>query len=110
NLIQSGANKPDEALVADGLEAAKAFIKQHVKAQEQLAAQSAKAVQEYPVFLPYADDVYAAVEQLAEAELRDIYQIADKLTRQDADDALKPRVKDAVAAKVDAGELPESAN
>ncbi|MDI2099707.1 polyribonucleotide nucleotidyltransferase [Ruicaihuangia caeni] len=110
NLIQAGAKRPDEDVVAEGLEAAKPFIKQLVKAQEELAAQSAKAVQEYPVFLPYADEVYAAVEQLAEAELREIYQIADKQTRQNSDDELKARVKDAVAAKVEAGELPESAN
>ncbi|WP_353987633.1 polyribonucleotide nucleotidyltransferase [Ruicaihuangia caeni] len=110
NLIQAGAKRPDEDVVAEGLEAAKPFIKQLVKAQEELAAQSAKAVQEYPVFLPYADEVYAAVEQLAEAELREIYQIADKQTRQNSDDELKARVKDAVAAKVQAGELPESAN
>ena len=103
NLIKAGATKPDEAVVAQGLEAAKPFLTQLVKAQEQLAAQSAKEVQEYPVFLPYTDEVYAAVEALAEAELTSIYQIADKQERQDADDALKARVKEAVAAKVEAG-------
>ena len=73
NLIKSGAIKPDEAVVAQGLEASKPFIAQLVKAQEQLAAQSAKEVQDYPVFLPYTDEVYAAVEALAEAELSPIY-------------------------------------
>ncbi len=105
NLIKAGATKPDEAVVAQGLEAAKPFLTQLVKAQEQLAAQSAKAVEEYPVFLPYTDEVYAAVEALAEAELTGIYQIADKQERQDADDALKVRVKEAIAAKAQAGEL-----
>ncbi|RGE23691.1 polyribonucleotide nucleotidyltransferase [Leucobacter sp. wl10] len=109
DLIRAGATKPDEAVVAQGLEAAKPFLTQLVKAQEQLAAQSAKEVQEYPVFLPYSDDVYAAVEALAEGELAGIYQIADKVARQDADDALKARVKEAVAARVAAGELPAEA-
>ncbi|UOQ58212.1 polyribonucleotide nucleotidyltransferase [Leucobacter allii] len=109
NLIKAGATKPDEAVVAQGLEAAKPFLTQLVKAQEQLAAQSAKEVQEYPVFPPYTDEVYAAVEALAEGELAGIYQIADKQERQDADDALKARVKEAVAAKVAAGELDASA-
>ncbi|WP_017793662.1 polyribonucleotide nucleotidyltransferase [Leucobacter salsicius] len=105
NLIKAGATKPDEAVVAQGLEAAKPFLTQLVKAQEQLAAQSAKAVQEYPVFLPYTDEAYAAVAELAQAELENVYQIAAKVERQDADDALKSRVKEAISAKVAAGEL-----
>ena len=109
NLVKGGAVKPDETVVAQGLEAAKPFLAQLVKAQEQLAAQSAKEVQEYPVFLPYTDEVYAAVEALALDELTGIYQIADKQERQDADDALKARVKEAVAAKIEAGELDASA-
>ncbi|KAM9865874.1 Polyribonucleotide nucleotidyltransferase [Leucobacter aridicollis] len=110
NLIKGGATRPDEAVVAQGLEAAKPFLTQLVKAQEQLAAQSAKEVQEYPVFLPYSDEVYAAVAALAETELAGIYQIADKQERQDADDALKARVKEQIAAKVEAGELPAEAD
>ena len=104
-LIRGGAVKPNEAIVAQGLEAAKPFLAQLVQAQSQLAEQSAKEVQEYPVFPPYADETYAAVAELAESELAGIYQIADKQERQDADDALKSRVKEAVAAKVAAGEL-----
>lgn len=110
NLIKGGATKPDEAIVAQGLDAAKPFLKQLVKAQEELAKQSAKEVQEYPVFLPYADEVYEAVAALAETELSKIYQIADKVERQNADDALKASVKEAVAAKVAAGELPAEAD
>lgn len=110
NLIKGGATKPDEAIVAQGLDAAKPFLKQLVKAQEELAKQSAKEVQEYPVFLPYADEVYEAVAALAETELSKIYQIADKVERQNADDALKASVKEVVAAKVAAGELPAEAD
>ena len=109
DLIQAGATKPSEDVVAQGLEAAKPFLKTLVEAQASLAAQSAKEVQDYPVFLPYTETTYAAVEALALAELGPIYQIADKIERQNADDALKARVKEAVAAKVEAGELPESA-
>ena len=109
DLIKAGAVKPDEAVVAAGLEAAKPFLTQLVKAQEALAAQSAKEIAEYPVFLPYTDETYAAVAELAEAELSSIYQIADKVERQDADDALKARVKEAIAAKIEAGELDASA-
>ncbi len=108
-LIQGGATKPSEAVVAQGLEAAKPFLRVLVAAQEQLAAQSAKEVQEYPVFLPYRAETYAAVDALAHDDLAKVYQIADKIERQNADDELKTRVKADIAAKVGFGELPESA-
>ncbi|ROP74131.1 polyribonucleotide nucleotidyltransferase [Curtobacterium sp. PhB115] len=110
DLIQGGATKPDEAIVAQGLEAAKPFLKSLVDAQAKLAAQSAKEIQDYPVFPPYAPEVYSAVEALALSELGDVYKIAAKTERQDADDALKSRVKDAIAEQVAAGTLPEVAN
>jgi len=109
NLIQGGAIKPSEAVVAEGLEAAKPFLAQLVKAQQQLAAQSAKEIQEYPVFLPYSDELYAAVDAVAHDELARVYQIADKVERQNADDELKARVKQQITEKVEAGELPEEA-
>ncbi|MFZ7088099.1 polyribonucleotide nucleotidyltransferase [Curtobacterium sp. RRHDQ10] len=109
-LIQGGATKPDEAVVAQGLEAAKPFLKLLVEAQAAMAAQSAKEIQDYPVFLPYTDEVYKVVEDAALTELGDVYKIAAKLERQDADDALKARVKSVVAAKVESGELPAEAN
>jgi polyribonucleotide nucleotidyltransferase len=104
-LIQGGAVKPNEAVVAEGLEAAKPFIAQLVKAQEQLAAQSAKEIKEYPIFLDYSQEAFDAVDALAHDELAGIYQIADKVERQNADDALKERVKLAINEKVAAGEL-----
>ncbi|WP_412162954.1 polyribonucleotide nucleotidyltransferase [Curtobacterium flaccumfaciens] len=110
DLIQGGATKPDEAIVAQGLEAAKPFLKSLVDAQAKLAAQSAKEIQDFPVFPPYAPEVYSAVEALALSELGDVYKIAAKTERQDADDALKSRVKAAIAEQVTAGSLPEVAN
>jgi polyribonucleotide nucleotidyltransferase len=105
NLIQGGATKPSEEVVAQGLEAAKPFLKQLVQAQSELAAQSAKEIQDYPVFLPYSDEAFKAVSELAHDELVGIYSIADKQERQNADDALKERVKAAIATKVEAGDL-----
>jgi polyribonucleotide nucleotidyltransferase len=108
-LIKAGATKPDEAIVAQGLEASKPFLTQLIKAQQQLAAQSAKPIADYPVFPPYQQETYDAVAGLSYDELKGVYQIADKTQRQDADDALKARVKEAISAKVDADELPVSA-
>ncbi|MEL0149910.1 MAG: polyribonucleotide nucleotidyltransferase, partial [Pontimonas sp.] len=97
-------------VVAAGLEAAKPFLKQLVEAQQKLADQSAKEIENYPVFADYSDEVLSAVDSLAAPELATVYQIADKQERQNADDELKSRVKEAIAAKVESGELPEDAN
>lgn len=105
NLIQGGAVKPNEEVVAQGLEAAKPFIRQLVGAQNVIAQQSAKAIADYPVFLPYSKETYDNVAGLAYDELVNVYQIADKIERQSADDALKERVKVALAEKVEAGVL-----
>ncbi len=106
NLIkQEGAQAPTEEIVAQGLEAAKPFLKELCEAQSRLAAKAAKPLTEYPVFPPYTDEVYAEVAALAETELGKIYLIADKQERQDADDALKASVKEQLADKLDEKQL-----
>jgi polyribonucleotide nucleotidyltransferase len=110
NLIKAGATKPDETVVAQGLEASKPFLMQLAKAQSEMAAQSAKEIQDFPVFTAYDQETYDAVAGIAYDRLSSIYQVAAKTERQDADDALKDEVKAAIAAKVTAGELPEAAN
>ena len=100
DLISGGAKAPTEDVVAEGLEAAKPFIKELVRAQNELAKVAAKPTAEYPVFLPYSDEVYDAVAKVAQAELEKIYQIADKQSRQDADDELKAKVKEQLAQEL----------
>src|SRR6188472_4105952 len=67
-LVEGGAQAPTEEIVASGLDAAKPFIKQLCEAQAELANVAAKPVQEFPVFLDFEDDVYAAVEAAAKAD------------------------------------------
>jgi polyribonucleotide nucleotidyltransferase len=98
DLIAAGAKAPSEEVVSEGLEAAKPFIKALVKAQADLAAVAAKPTADYPTFLPYTDEVFAAVEASAGAELAKVYQIADKVERQNADDALKAATKEKMEA------------
>ncbi len=100
DLIAGGAIAPTEEVVAQGLEAAKPFIKELVRAQVELAKVAAKPTADYPVFLPYTDEVYSAVEKAAGAELAKVYQIADKQQRQDADDELKAKVKEELAVSL----------
>ena len=104
-LIKAGGTKPDEAVVSQGLEAAKPFLKQLIKAQQELAAQSAKPIQEFQLFPPYSDAAYNAVAEISYDELKGVYQIADKQERQAADDNLKDRVKAEIQSRVDNGSL-----
>jgi polyribonucleotide nucleotidyltransferase len=98
NLIkEQGATAPTEEVVSEGLEAAKPFIKALCEAQADLAARAAKPTVEFPVFLDYEDDVYAAVESAAAEKLAAVFQIADKQERNDASDALKDEVSAALA-------------
>ena len=64
-----GKTAPTEEVVAQGLEASKKFIKALCEAQSELAATAAKPVQEFPIFLDYEDDVYAAVEAATASDL-----------------------------------------
>jgi len=105
NLIAEGAVAPSEDVVAQGLEASKPFIKALIEAQARLAAKAAKPTAEYPVFLPYTDEVYDAVAELAQTELARVYQIADKVERQNADDELKARTKEQLAERLDEAQM-----
>jgi len=89
NLVQSGIQAPTEEVVAGGLDAAKPFIKQLCDAQSELAKQAAKPVQDFPIFLDYQDDVYAAVEAAAKADLTPALAVTGKLEREEAIDAVR---------------------
>ena len=108
NLIQSGATKPTEEVVAEGLEASKPFIRSLIEAQAKVAQTAAKEQKEFKLFPPYSDEAYALVEELALEGVKKIYTIGDKIERQDADDELKESVKQQIAERVEAGEIDES--
>ena len=110
NLIKGGAIKPNEEVIAQGIEASKPFIKQLIEAQQKVATAAAKATGNFPLFPPYQPETYDAVAALAYDGLKNVYQIADKIERQNADDALKASVKDSIASQVDAGKLHAGAN
>ena len=105
NLIKGGAVKPNEQVVAEGLEASKPFLKQLVAAQNVVANTAAKEIKDFPVFLPYSQETYDFVAHRAYDRLVSIYQIADKVERQNADDALKDEVKAQLLEAVERGEL-----
>ncbi|MFC7621212.1 polyribonucleotide nucleotidyltransferase [Microlunatus sp. GCM10028923] len=92
DLVQAGKTAPTEEIVAQGLEAAKPFIKVLCDAQVELAAQFPKETAEFPIFLDYQDDVFAAVEEAATAELSTIMTIADKQERETSTEVLKDKL------------------
>jgi len=88
-LVRDGATAPTEDVVAQGLEASKAFIKILCEAQVKVAAGAAKPTAEFPVFLEYQDDVFAAVSAAVSAETATALTIVSKAEREDALDQIK---------------------
>ena len=104
-----GKGAPTESVVAEGLEASKKTIAALCKAQADLAAKSAKPVQEFPVFLDYQDDVYVAVEGAVSGDLTSVLQIADKQDRENRIDEIKVAVQGDLADKFEGREKEISA-
>ncbi|MDF0532055.1 polyribonucleotide nucleotidyltransferase [Tsukamurella sp. 8F] len=103
-LVAGGAQAPTEAVVAQGLEAAKPFIAVLCEAQRELAAGAAKPTGEFPLFPPYQDDVFAAVEAAAATKLDEALSIAGKQERDAATDALKLEVLESVGPQFEGRE------
>src|SRR5690625_2803319 len=79
--IAEGAPAPQESTVAEGLEAAKPFIKTLCEAQAGLAERVGKKTKEFPLFPAYADEIYDAVARKAEKRLGKLLTIAAKQER-----------------------------
>ena len=87
-----GAVAPTEEIVAEGLDAAKPFIKALCQAQSDLKARAGKPEMELPRFGGHGDDVAQAVKDAVGQRLVEAYSIAGKQEREDATDALHQSV------------------
>ena len=103
-LVEGGAQAPTEAIVAQGLEAAKPFIARLCVAQQQLAVAAAKPTGDFPLFPAYADDVYAEVEAAASTKLAEALTIAGKQQRDERTDEIKVEVLEQVGPKFEGRE------
>lgn len=103
-LVASGATAPSEEVVASGLDAAKPFIKQLCEAQAELAKAAAKPVQEFPIFLDYEDDVYAAVEAAVSTETAQALTIGGKQEREERIDEIKAALLEKVGGQFEGRE------
>ncbi len=99
DLIQAGATAPTEDVVADGLEAAKPFIKALCEAQLKVAEKASKETAEFPLFLDYTDEEYAAVEEYAAEKVAQALLTEGKLARDEAVDAVKEEMLGALAER-----------
>lgn len=97
DLIQAGATAPTEDVVADGLEAAKPFIKVLCEAQIEVAKSASKETAEFPLFIDYTDEQYAAVESWVGDKLAKALLTEGKLARDEAVDAVKAEMLAALA-------------
>ncbi|MGN6634955.1 MAG: polyribonucleotide nucleotidyltransferase, partial [Oryzihumus sp.] len=110
NLVKNeGKQAPTEEVVAEGLEASKKFIKVLCEAQAELAKKSAKEVQEFPIFLDYQDDAYAAVEAAVSADVAQALTIAGKQERETRLDEIKDAMKASLAESFEGREKELSA-
>jgi polyribonucleotide nucleotidyltransferase len=96
-LIAGGATAPTEDVVAQGLDAAKPFIRALCEAQITLAQAAAKPTADFPLFPDYQPDVYDAVERLSIADIREAMQIVSKADREARLDDIKKVVQAEVA-------------
>jgi polyribonucleotide nucleotidyltransferase len=109
NLIKGGAGAPTEEVVGQGLDAAKPFIRILCEAQMELAKVAAKPTGEFPVYLDYQDDVYAAVEAAGKDSIAKALTIAGKQEREAGLDAANEAIKEAVNPQFEGREKEVSA-
>ncbi|MEI7629717.1 MAG: polyribonucleotide nucleotidyltransferase [Actinomycetes bacterium] len=91
-LIAGGATAPTEAVVAEGLEAAKPFIRALCEAQITLAKAAAKPTVDFPIFLEYQSDAYDAVDKSANESVRKALTMVSKADREERLDEIKGEV------------------
>ncbi len=108
-LVRGGAPAPTETVVAEGLDASKPFIRALCEAQSDLAARAGKETKEFPVFLDYQDDAYAAVESAVSGKVAEALTIADKQERETALDAIKEELSEQLAEQFEGREKEISA-
>jgi polyribonucleotide nucleotidyltransferase len=105
----SGAVSPTEETVAEGLDAAKPFIKLLCEAQQRVAAEAAKDTADFPVFADYEQDTYDAVEAAVATELAKALTIAGKQERESETDRVKALAVEKLAGQFEGREKEISA-
>ncbi len=95
----SGAVAPTEEIVAQGLDAAKPFIKILCETQQQIASRAAKETREFPIFLDYTEDIHEALASEFSDELAKVLTIAGKQERESETDRVKALAKERLGVR-----------
>src|ERR1700684_2194309 len=95
----SGAVAPTEEVVAQGIDAAKPFIKILCDAQQEVASHAAKETREFPLFLDYTEDIYEALASEFSGELARVLTIAGKAEREAETDRVKAEAKERLGVR-----------
>ena len=108
DVYEAGAPKVDEAVLADGLEFSKQYIREIIELQHELVALvGAPEQMSYTVTTDYSDEVLAAVDAAGRERIAESQTIADKAERGDAEAAVKAALIEELApqfADVDGAE------
>ncbi len=100
---------PTEEVVAEGLEAAKPFIAELVRAQRELADRATNTPLTFPTYPEYQDDAYSAVEAATSADLEQALQIGGKAEREGRLDEIKAGMVEQLAGQFEGREKELSA-
>ncbi|OKL49273.1 polyribonucleotide nucleotidyltransferase [Boudabousia marimammalium] len=103
-LIEAGAGKPTEDTVAEGLEAAKPFIRVLIDAQQEVADHASKPTSEFPLFPDYAPEHFEAMKTQVGDKLAEALTIVEKLPREEKLDEVRDEALEALAAEFPEGE------
>jgi polyribonucleotide nucleotidyltransferase len=99
NVEETGAVAPTEEVVAQGIDAAKPFIKILCDAQQEVASHAAKETREFPLFLDYTEDIYEALASEFSGELAKVLTIAGTAEREAETDRVKAEAKERLASR-----------
>ena len=113
DIYESGTQKVDESVLAEGLEFSKQYIKEVIDIQHELV----KAVGEpetmaYEAFVDYSDEIYAAVDAAGRERIAKTQTIADKSARSEAEAEVSAAIHEELAeqfAEIDDAETQISA-
>lgn len=98
-IKEQGKQAPTEEIVAEGLEAAKPFIKALCEAQLALKAEAGKEPMALLTFGSHGDDVDNAVREFASEKIVEVYSIAGKQEREEASGMLQQELLAALASE-----------
>ena len=109
DVYDAGAPFVDEAVLADGLEFSKKFIKEVIELQQELVKSVGKPEgMEYEVFVDYSPEIFAAVENAGAERVAATQVIVDKTERQNAEADLKEALKSEIISDFEEIEDAES--